>query len=256
MFRKIVVSIGVIAVFAIAGAYFYFAGELSAKGRSGILCNSVDVVILDSLQNKMLEKKEVVEMVLKGGKLLGQRIDTINTHNIEKNLLDEGEISEAEVYTLRDGTLRVEISQRKPAIRFENNSQRHYADETGYIFPLLSTSTVPIVSGEIPLSLSNDFKGYPVEKDLKWIKSALALTSFIENNSYWKRQVEQISVQKNGDIILSLRCGSERIIFGKCTDIEEKFEKLAAYYKSVAPQNGVRRYKTVNLKYKNQIICK
>lgn len=256
MFKRIIISLAVVLIFSLLGAYFYFAGELSAKEREKVVCNSIDVVIIDSLENKLLDKASIVSLLKNENSPMGMKMRSINTHSVEDLLSNQGEIAQAEVFTLADGTLRVEIVQREPAIRFDNGKQKHYADKSGYIFPLLSSAKVPIICGNFPLSLENSFKGYPQKESLQWVKEILSLTSFIENNSYWREQIEQISVDPNGDIILGLRSAQEVIIFGDCSQIEAKFKKLAAYYKSVVPHSGSGRYKTVNLKYKNQIICK
>ena len=37
---------------------------------------------------------------------------------------------------------------------------------------------------------------------------------------------------------------------------EQKFRKLLAFYRNIAPEKGWTRYSEVNLKYKGQIVCK
>jgi cell division protein FtsQ len=68
--------------------------------------------------------------------------------------------------------------------------------------------------------------------------------------------IEQIYIDKNGDVILSPRIGNHKVIFGDLKDIEVKFNKLYTFYKNIAPEKGWERYSEVNLKYNNQIVCK
>jgi cell division protein FtsQ len=44
-------------------------------------------------------------------------------------------------------------------------------------------------------------------------------------------------------------------VFGTGDDIEIKFEKLMLFYKEGLSRVGWDKYSTINLKYKNQIVC-
>ena len=79
---------------------------------------------------------------------------------------------------------------------------------------------------------------------------------FLNENPFWSAMIEQIYVEKNGDIILSPKVGKLKIIFGAPENIEIKFRKLLAFYKNIAPEKGWERYNEVNLKYRGQIVCK
>ena len=68
--------------------------------------------------------------------------------------------------------------------------------------------------------------------------------------------IEQIYVDKNGDIILSPKVGNMEIIIGQMNNLEDKFSRLLAFYNNIAPSQGWNKYSTVNLKYKDQIVCK
>jgi hypothetical protein len=45
----------------------------------------------------------------------------------------------------------------------------------------------------------------------------------------------------------------EQLEFGQIKDVKEKFENLMLYYEKGNSQN--KEYKTLNLEYKNQIVC-
>ena len=68
--------------------------------------------------------------------------------------------------------------------------------------------------------------------------------------------IEQIYIAENGDIILCPQVGNLEVIFGDLNNIEEKFHRLLAFYKNIAPHEGWGKYSTVNLKYRKQIVCK
>ena len=78
---------------------------------------------------------------------------------------------------------------------------------------------------------------------------------FIEEDPFWKAQVEQIWVDKDGEYKLTPRVGSHAIILGDADDLEGKFRKLYALYTHALNNLGWNRYTQINLKYKNQIVC-
>jgi cell division protein FtsQ len=45
-------------------------------------------------------------------------------------------------------------------------------------------------------------------------------------------------------------------VFGEAKDFEEKFEKLKTFYtEGLNKTDGWNKYSTINIKYKNQVVC-
>ena len=80
--------------------------------------------------------------------------------------------------------------------------------------------------------------------------------AYVSKDDFWSAQIEQIDIAPNGDAIICPKIGKQRIVFGNFDDYAEKLEKLDGFYECVVPEKGWNRYSEVNLKYKNQIICK
>lgn len=259
MFRKILISFAVILVLGAIGAYFFFAQKLYSTNMPAALCREVNITLLDSAQNRFVTKNEVLE-IIEGfaGKSIGQPVGEINTHLIEKLLDQRNAIRESQVSITREGRLQINITQRKPVLRIQGENGGFYVDETQYIFPLVPTFTsyVPIVSGHIPFTLNADHRGMALEDDGNWMGKVLELGNYMSNDPFWSAQIEHIYVEANGDIILTPRVGEHKIIFGDLNDIDTKFNKLYTFYKNIVPAEGWEKYSSVNLKYKDQIICK
>lgn len=259
MFRKILIYAAVVLVFGAMGAYFFFAQRLYSSNMPKQLCKEVEITLLDSAQNRFVTRQEVLEIV-DGftGKSVGQPVEKINTHLIEKLLSQRSAIKESQVSITRAGTLQIDITQRKPVLRIQGSNGGFYVDETQYIFPLVPsfTSYVPIVSGHIPFTLNADHRGMALEDDGNWMGRILELGNYLSSDPFWNAQIEQIYVDDAGDIILSPRVGQHKIIFGDLNDIDTKFNKLYTFYKNIVPAEGWDKYSSVNLKYKDQIICK
>lgn len=256
MFKKIAIILGITAIIAAAGVYFYYAEALADLGRNALVCNTIDVRYIDSLKIRLIDEQQIRNIINLNESVLGKRTDKIDINHIESVLNAQGEIFKSEVYVMQPGVLNVEITQRKPVIRFENDKESYYADYTGYIFPTINAIPVPIVSGYIPTSFGKEYKGYPPDKEKDWIMSIIELSNYIEHQEYYKKLIGEIYIEQNGDIALLPRLGCRKIIFGESSDIDLKFKKLNAFYRTIIPEEGINKYKTVNLKYNNQIICR
>jgi len=81
------------------------------------------------------------------------------------------------------------------------------------------------------------------------------LTQYILKDEFWKAMIEEIFVNSNGDIELFTKVGDQTVIFGDIDNMSEKFAKLLVFYKRELNKIGWTKYKTINLKYKNQVVC-
>lgn len=235
--------------------YFYFVSQMEEEAIEERVCSGINVNFKDSLKVNLISKEEIISLVDRREKVIGSRSDEINLARIESLLNNRGEIFKSEVYFSSPTILSIDIVQRKPVVRFENDTEGYYADETGFLFPLLNSYDVPIVTGEIPLRLGKEYMGIPEGKEGDWIKKILHLTNYISSNEYWDKNIEQIYIE-NGDICLVSRVSHHKIIFGKCRNIDAKFKKLGTFYTTIAPAKGWDTHNVVNLKYNKQIICK
>lgn len=259
MVKKIFISVLVALAFIVLGGYFAFATMLYNAGEPKNICKDVKVTLLDSAQNRFVTKAEVVE-IIDGfmGKSEGKKIEEIDLNLVEQLLNQRSAIKESQVSITREGTLNIDITQRKPVLRIHSKNGGFYVDETQYIFPLVPsfTSYVPIVSGNIPFTLNAEHRGLALEDEENWMEKILDLGNYMSSDPFWSAQIEQIYIDGNGDILLAPRVGEHKIIFGDLNDIDEKFNKLYTFYKNIIPAEGWDKYSSVNLKYKDQIICK
>ena len=258
MLKRILLTTLFALLTAAAGTgYFLFAGDYVRNNEESETVKSIDVVIKDSVENNLVRVRDIMGFLNYGEGIIGSCRAELGIDSIEKRLLERGEITDAEVFSDNSGVLRVEILQRKPAIRFSGAGAEFYSDSTGYIFPVYKKADVPIVTGSIPVRYAAGGKGYPDDpKELAWIKGMAKLSSYIEKHYYWHKTVEQIDVENSGDIVLYMRDARQKFIFGSADGIEDKFARMATFYKGIAPLPEAGRYTTVNLKYDKQIICR
>ena len=228
--------------------------------RSELKCERLEVNILDSLNNSFVSEDDVKRFLDKEyGTYIGQPLDSLDLVKMEKIVDGRSAVKKSQAYVTRDGALHVDVTQRSPVVRFQKKDGGFYADADGYIFPLQNSyaSHVQVIDGNIPLAANSGYKGsISNPKERTWFERMMRLVNYIQNSKTWKDKIVQIHVADNGDLALVPRTGKELFIFGQPTDIEDKFVKMGKYYKVIIPEKGNGTYKTIDLRYRGQIVCK
>lgn len=252
---RYVISSVVAAGFAVGMGFLL---RETREQRAQYACKEMVVSFEDSL--RFVSESEIRTYVSEEyGKFVGQRLDSVGLARIESILESRSAIMNAQAWTTDDGVLHVSVTQRAPALRFQDEEKGFYVDDRGFIFPLHASYTAPVrvINGRIPVSIPEGFKGEaPRETEKEWIQGMLALDSFIAKSRVWKNSVPDIAVESNGDITIKTTKGSESIVIGSYTNLTDKFRRLERYYDTILPQKGEGHYNKVNLKYNKQIVCR
>lgn len=260
---------------AIVGTIVLWVGILSYLGFSiffvkdrerGTVCRRVEVVIADSAQNRFIYTEDIIanaNKVVK--KLVGTRLSKINTHRIENQILEMPFIKRAEVYTSVSGVLKIEVEQREVIMRIYNtDGSSCYIDSDGYVIPLSerSAADVVVVSGNINLKKGKGERVRVVDtsKDSSDRKGLLPelfdFVTYIRKDEFWNAQIEHIFINSPKEVELITRVGNHTVLLGSFEDYQAKLKKLFAFYNNALPRKGWNRYSIINLKYRNQVICK
>ena len=255
MIRRIICTcLIVLATAGLLVCWFHFVGALSAQGRQQTSCGQVKIVLLDSLESGIVNKKAVQQAVER--QVIGQVTDSIDLDAIERQIRSGGEVMSAQVFTGSPKTVTVHITQRKPVLRFEGAGGHWYADPEGYLFPVTNTVDVPLVTGNLPFQLTADWRGPAPEAQREWMLGMIELARYIDSRDILRQEIAQIDIAKDGDLVLYTRTPGPAVIFGDSGNYAVKFRKLEAWWRNILPQTEGKTYKTINLKYNNQIICK
>lgn len=214
-----------------------------------------DLKVMLPGNNNFIERDEVDRILLENsGTLVGRKLDEINIHKLENILKANPFIEYAKVFADMNGIIHVDIRQRKPLLRIINMANvNFYIDENGFKIPLSDnyTARVLVANGLI----NEDFEGKVDTLSSQLARDLLRTAKFIRRDTLWNDQVEQLFVSMNGDIEIVPRVGDHKIILGTADSLEIKFRNLLVFYKKAIPKVGWDAYKTINLKYANQIIC-
>ena len=260
MFRRILIIFGLVVICALFGGYFYHISKYTAGYEAETRCNDIQVVFKGNTTQRFISDNDLKDVVKSS--VIGRPVKDIDTGSLEKLVSETGVISHAEVYVSQPATLVMEVEQRNPIVRISTEAVNCYADSCGYLLPLMDDIILdlPIISGHVPVVAQRDVRGFPVS-GRDWLRHTLTLTETVRHNSYWSSEIEQIWVNSDSDFVLFTRSLPESFIFGQIgdrDDIQDKLDKMAGYYRTIRPraEGNDTHYNTVNLKYKNQIICK
>jgi cell division protein FtsQ len=220
--------------------------------KSEAKCEDIKVIIPEV--DSFIHRSDIDEMIRKNsGTLIGLNLHNIDIHGIENALKANPYIEEAKVYSDMNGIINVKIRQREPVLRILNYSnQDFYVDMNGLKMPISSnfTAHVLVANGFIlePFGNKVDTLRTKLARDL--FKTAL----FVEGDTLWREQIEQLYVNQQSDIEMVPRVGNHKIILGTADSLQTKFTNLLAFYKKAIPVVGWDLYNTINLKYANQIV--
>jgi len=121
---------------------------------------------------------------------------------------------------------------------------RYYLDRNGEAIPTSANYTANVLVAT----------GYFSEQFAK--TQLLPFVLFIEENLFWKAQVEQVHVEQNGDVLLTPLVGDHIIEMGSLEDYPQKLRNMKAFYQQIMAGNNWNMYQKLSVKYKNQVIAK
>lgn len=221
--------------------------------KETVKCTNIKIIIPGA--DNFIEREEVDAILREDqGVLLGRNLAGINIQQIEKKLIANPYIAFAKVYADMDGTMRIEIKQREPVLRVINaNGQDYYIDNEGLKMPVSSnfTANVLVATGNINEAFANrvDTLQTQLAKDL------FVTAKYLSRDTLWENQIVQIGVDPKLGIVMIPRIGDEKIILGDADSLDVKMKNLKVFYKRVMPQVVAKTYKTISIKYTNQVVC-
>lgn len=241
----------------VVGGVLYQVNETEKK----ISCGEIKVTFLRRGEGELVSEAEVRKLISdycgsvqksESGFLIGA---------LEELLEEIPAVRNAEVYRKINGELFVEIEQRVPVCKiYESTGQGFYLDESCEVFPL-----VPGVSARVPVV--NGFLKEPYEKrrgllqndsvrKISKLDDLHALFRVVRRDPFRMALVEQVWVNESGEFELIPKIDDHVILFGDTTQMEGKFNKLKIFYEEGLNTKGWNSYGTVDLRFRNQIICK
>ncbi len=231
-----------------------------------IICKDIVINIEYGQTDPLITNDDIYSKIIDiAGNIKGKPVSSIDPEYIENYISNNSYIASSNVYITIEGILKIDIKQRQPLLRVINRlGQSYYIGESGVVIPINKNYPVRVMiangsitefvslrkSNSICIVPKNDTTNiYPVNYKL------FKLAGFINTNKFFHALIEQIYVNQNQEFELIPKIGGQVIIFGDIYDMEAKFDKLFAFYKNGIGTIDWAKYKSINLKYENQVVC-
>ena len=220
MVKRILLSIVLLLVIA----YLVVAVTAFNRKPTSQVCQDVELVIKDTVYAGFITKKEVATLLEK------------------KGISRSGKAGGVLQNTERKALHRLDPSH--PILRVMSaNGENYYLDNKGTVMPpdAKCVAHLAVVTGNVEKSFA--------------MRDLYKFGVFLQKNSFWNAQIEQIHVLPGKNIELVPRVGDHLIYLGKIAGFEKKLKRVKAFYERGLNQVGWNKYSRISVEFDNQIIC-
>lgn len=242
MVKKI---LSILSVVVLAGYLAYSVVAMTDRHEDTRLCGGVDLHITDSLHFDLIDEDMILALLQEHSiDPVGLPLDEIDLDKVETTLLMHPLVGKVQCYKTGGDMLRINISSKVPLVRVMNNrGQDFYVDSKGEILSQRSLAVqLPVATGYIDRRFASD--------------ELLKVVRAIDQSEFWKAQVEQINVTKDGQIELVPRVGDHLLILGTADNVADKLDRLMSFYEKGLDNVGWNKYRSISVAYENQVVCK
>lgn len=199
-------------------------------------------VEFESGENLFLTHSMVNKLLIQNdSSVQNQAKSVIDLYSLEQKVLENPYIEKVSLYVSIDGTLNSVVKQRTPIARVIGGSGVYYIDAQGVKVPLSEnySARVPLITG-----IKEEQKG----------KEVYQLLQKIVADDFLKKEIVGIHFDQSNDCLFTVRSGNYKIEFGQLKEMDQKFRKMKAFYNKAFSDSTIQTYKTINIKYHNQVV--
>lgn len=187
-------------------------------------------------------------------------VGKINMVKVEKMLIDNPWIESAASFIDIDSRLLVNAKEYEPVLRvFNHEGQSVYITQEGYILPTCPSYTprVLIASGHFRFDIPQKAKARITDSiyNESRLTEAFYICQAIENDTLMKSCIGQLYYNVNHEFELIINGLEAKILFGNAENAADKLLRLKLFLKQKGQSEELSKIKTLNLKYKNQLVC-
>ena len=245
------------------GAYMVLVLGFTDSKRSERKCTDIRVVIPDGDLYHFVDNDDVERILLSNSlRIKGSLIDEINTGKIEDIFRKSSYVKKVDVFFTLDGVMTIRIRQRVPVVRIiTSGGTTYYIDKDGYILQGSRKFSPHLLVANGDFNMGDQLRKTMCidsisDKDFyKPWSDVLKLAQYINADDFLKSQVVQVYLDSKNVFELIPRVGAHQIVIGDASDLEAKFFKLEVLYREGLNSEGWNKYKKIDLRFKNQIIC-
>ncbi len=235
-------------------ALFVVVLTSAIQKQNELVCQNLTVKIDYDSGLAFLSENEIKERInfLSGESVTGKQLSKIDFKTLEIEVEKNPFVAEAEMYVDQQQNLLVEITQKRPILRILNrDGVGYYLSEKNERIPLCDKFTP-----HVAVALGNVVTGKDNKRDSIVQNALFELTNFIQKDTFLNALVDQIYVTEGGEMELIPRISGHTILFGKAGEnTAQKFEQLKVFYNEGMKKVGWYKYKTIDLRFANQVVC-
>lgn len=227
------------------------------------LVKNVPIKVDTRIGDPFMDRHDVENLVYtRLDTLKGKVIGSVKLDEVENLLELEPSVKNAEVYKGMEGDVHIDVELKRVIARLKpDTTNGFYIDESGAIMPWVAKYTPRVLTVTGHLEKYNRFvKDTLIDEDItahsKLIADVYALAKVVEGDKYWKAQIGQVYIEQSGDAVIIPLAGDQEFIIGDLKNCEEKLNRMKIFHQEIAQKVGWDKYKVVNLKFDNQIVCK
>ncbi|MFD2530427.1 cell division protein FtsQ/DivIB [Polaribacter marinaquae] len=223
-------------------AFLSFLYSFTSVRNSNKKINKIEVKFEEGTNNFLTHSMVNKLLIQNDATVKNQAKSVIDLYRLEKNVSKNPYIEKAAVFLTIGGVLKSTIKQRTPVARIVSKNGSYYIDKQGVKVPLSKnySARVMLVSGV---------------ENKEDINVVLPLISYILEDNFLQKEIVGIEKSDDGLYQFAVRSGNYKIDFGKLIDVKLKFNKLKAFYNTTYKDKTIQEYKTITLKYHNQVVC-
>ena len=223
------------------------------KKKDHQMCTGYEVVITGPEEQLFIDKNDVEELLFGNNRQIANKsFESFDLFKMEAKLEKNVWIEDAELFFDNNGILKIRVKEREPVARiFTVTGSTYYVDTSCTQLPLSDKLTA-----HLPV-----FTGFPTDRkklgkeDSLLMRQIVHISQFIDKNSFWKDQIEQIDITQARTFEMIPLVGNHIVTIGNGNDIEKKFAKLFIFYQQVMSKTGFDSYQKLDLQFAKQIIA-
>jgi len=239
-----------------------FALALTGRYHRQTVCHAFSVEILNPGPDALTDASALRSLIIAAVDTLeGRTLDEINPYNIHLILKSNPFVKEVDVQTNIAGKVTAEVELRQAILRIVGkDGKSYYIGEEGWLMPVNPgfPARVPVMNGSVPEGISIDTKkgtSIYLLDGRDELRDIYELALYIHRDKFLSKLISQIWVSRNGELEMIPLIGEYTIKFGGFDDMEKKFENLSVFYREGASKAGWIDYRSIDLRYENQVIC-
>jgi cell division protein FtsQ len=217
-------------------------------------CSDVKLHFVNAGKQRFTGYEVVMKLMSSQGirGMKGRPVRQIDLKAMEERLEKHPWIENAELYIDNQRVLHAKIEEKTPIARiFTPRGASFYIDSNLHRIPLNER-----YSPRLPV-----FTGFPSDKaswrgkDSLLMVEVKSIAQYLNADSFWMAQVEQVDINIHGQFELWPKLGTHYILFGNGQDHKVKFHNLEVFYQRVLSRSGFNSYQMLDLRFEDQVVA-